>query len=173
MPKDETALGMIETRGLTAAIEAADAMLKAADVRIVAMEQTDAALMTAQVVGEVAAVQAAVEAGRRAAARVGEVVSVHVIPRADDAVRRMQGLAKEPPLASAGSAPPPAPTPPSSPETPLRESLPLQAPEAGLEAMSVRELRALARNTPGLSMQGRAIARANKASLMAVLSKHR
>ena len=72
---NETALGLIETRGLIGAIEAADAMVKAADVRLVRKEVTVGALVTVQVVGEVAAVQAAVEAGRQAAERVGEVVS--------------------------------------------------------------------------------------------------
>jgi ethanolamine utilization protein EutM len=75
------ALGMIETRGLVAMIEAADTMVKTADVRLVGYEKIDAAHVIAIVRGEVAAVKAAVEAGARNAARVGEVVSTHVIPR--------------------------------------------------------------------------------------------
>ena len=75
------ALGMVETYGLTASIEAADAMLKAADVSLVGQEKIGAGLVTVFVQGDVGAVKAAVEAGEVAAARVGQVVSVHVIPR--------------------------------------------------------------------------------------------
>ncbi len=75
------ALGMVETRGLIGAIEAADAMVKAARVELVGFEKTGGGYVTAIVRGDVAAVKAATEAGQRAAERVGEVVSVHVIPR--------------------------------------------------------------------------------------------
>jgi ethanolamine utilization protein EutM len=75
------ALGMIETRGLVAAIEAADAMVKAANVDLVGKEQVGAGLVTVIVRGDVGAVKAATDAGASAAGRVGEVVSVHVIPR--------------------------------------------------------------------------------------------
>lgn len=75
------ALGMIETYGLTASIEAADAMLKAADVELVGGEKIGAGLVTVMVQGDVGAVKAATEAGAEAASRVGECVSVHVIPR--------------------------------------------------------------------------------------------
>ena len=75
------ALGLIETRGLVAAIEAADAMAKAANVKIVGKEKSTAALVTIKIVGEVAAVKTAVDAGAAAAARVGELISTHVIPR--------------------------------------------------------------------------------------------
>ena len=102
---NETALAMIETRGLIGAIEAADAMVKAADVRLVKLEVTVGALVTVQAVGEVAAAQAALEAGRRAAERVGEVVSVHVIPNPDAAVRTLQGLDATP---TPGPVAPPA-----------------------------------------------------------------
>ena len=75
------ALGMIETRGLVAMIEAADAMVKAANVTLVGYEKVDAGLVTVIVRGDVAAVKAATDAGAAAARRVGEVVNVHVIPR--------------------------------------------------------------------------------------------
>ncbi len=75
------ALGMIECRGLVAMIEAADAAVKAANVRLVGYEKIDAGLVTAIVRGEVAAVRAAVEAGAAAGRKVGEVVATHVIPR--------------------------------------------------------------------------------------------
>ena len=78
---DKQALGMVETRGLTAAIEAADAMVKAANVALVGKEQIGSGLVPVMVRGEVGAVKASVDAGAAAAKRVGELVSVHVIPR--------------------------------------------------------------------------------------------
>ena len=75
------ALGMIETKGLVAAIEAADAMVKAANVTLVGKEQVGGGLVTVLVRGDVGAVKAATDAGAAAAERVGELISVHVIPR--------------------------------------------------------------------------------------------
>lgn len=75
------ALGMVETRGLVAMVEAADTMVKTANVRLVGYEKIDAGHVIAIVRGEVAAVKAAVEAGAARARRVGEVVATHVIPR--------------------------------------------------------------------------------------------
>jgi ethanolamine utilization protein EutM len=80
------ALGMIETRGLIASIAAADAMLKAADVRLIKKEKIDGGLVTVLVEGDVGAVQAAIDAGKYAAASAGVLVSAHVIPRPDDGV---------------------------------------------------------------------------------------
>ena len=74
------ALGMVETKGFVAMVEAADAMCKAADVRLVGYEKVGAGLVTAIVRGEIAAVVAAVEAGAAAARRLGEVTAAHVIP---------------------------------------------------------------------------------------------
>lgn len=75
------ALGMIETKGFVGMVEAADAMVKAAKVELVGYEKIGGGFVTAVVRGDVAAVKAATEAGARAAERVGELVSVHVIPR--------------------------------------------------------------------------------------------
>ena len=75
------ALGMVETKGLVGSIEAADAMVKAANVTLVGKEQIGAGLVTVLVTGDVGAVKSATEAGSEAASRVGELVSVHVIPR--------------------------------------------------------------------------------------------
>ena len=75
------ALGMIETRGLVGAIEAADAMVKAANVILIGYEKIGSGLVTVMVRGDVGAVKAATDAGVASAKRVGEVVSVHVIPR--------------------------------------------------------------------------------------------
>jgi len=77
----QDALGMIETKGLVPAIEAADAMSKSANVALVGYEKIGSGLVTVMVRGDVGAVKAATDAGSAAAAKVGEVVSVHVIPR--------------------------------------------------------------------------------------------
>lgn len=75
------ALGMVETRGLVGAIEAADAMVKSANVTLVGKEQVGGGLVTVMVRGDVGAVKSATDAGAAAAEKVGELVSVHVIPR--------------------------------------------------------------------------------------------
>lgn len=75
------ALGMVETKGLVAAVEAADAMVKAANVTLIGKEMVGGGLVTVMVRGDVGAVKAATDAGAAAADRVGELVSVHVIPR--------------------------------------------------------------------------------------------
>jgi microcompartment protein CcmL/EutN len=75
------ALGMVETRGLVAAIEAADAMLKAANVQLIGTEKIGSGLVSVMVRGDVGAVKAAVEAGSAAATSLGEVIATHVIPR--------------------------------------------------------------------------------------------
>jgi ethanolamine utilization protein EutM len=80
------ALGMIETRGFVGLVEAADAMVKAAKVELVGYEKIGGGYVTAIVRGDVAAVKAATDAGRNAAQKVGELVSVHVIPRPHDSV---------------------------------------------------------------------------------------
>lgn len=76
----QQSLGMVETRGLTAAIEAADAMVKAAEVTLVGTEKIGSGLVTVMVRGDVGAVKAATEVGSEAAARLGELVATHVIP---------------------------------------------------------------------------------------------
>lgn len=77
----QEALGMIETRGLVAAVEAADAMVKSAEVVLVGTEKIGSGLVSVMVRGDVGAVNAAVDAGKASAARLGEVVATHVIPR--------------------------------------------------------------------------------------------
>ncbi len=77
----QDALGMIETRGFAAMVEASDAMVKAARVELVGYEKIGGGYVTAIVRGDVAAVKAATDAGSKAAARIGELVTVHVIPR--------------------------------------------------------------------------------------------
>ncbi len=83
------ALGMIETKGLVAAIEAADVMLKAASVTLAGYEKVGSGLVTVMVRGDVGAIKAAVDAGAEAAQRLGELVAVHVIPRPHSDVERL------------------------------------------------------------------------------------
>ena len=90
------ALGMIETRGFVAVVEAADAMVKAAKVELVGYEKIGGGFTTAVVRGDVAAVKAATEAGARAAERVGELVSVHVIPRPHGNIDQVLPLGRGP-----------------------------------------------------------------------------
>ncbi len=81
MPVSLDALGMVETRGLIGSIEAADAMVKAANVRLMGKEKIGGGFVTVMVRGDVGAVKAATDAGAAAAEKVGELVAVHVIPR--------------------------------------------------------------------------------------------
>lgn len=85
----QEALGMIETKGLVAAIEAADSMVKAANVALVGYEKIGSGLVTVMVRGDVGAVKAATDAGAASAKRIGEVVSIHVIPRPHTDVEKL------------------------------------------------------------------------------------
>ena len=89
------ALGMVETRGLVASIEAADAMVKAANVVLIGKEYIGAGYVTVMVRGDVGAVKAATDAGAAAARRVGELISVHVIPRPHGEVEQILPQTKE------------------------------------------------------------------------------
>ena len=142
---DEKALGLVETKGLVGAIEAADAMVKTAAVRLVGIENTIAALLTVKVVGETGAVKAAVDAGASAAEKVGELISCHVIPRPhEDTESIVYNQSDE--IGSAGSD----------------ANLTIEK----VEAMPVRQLRSLARDVSGFPIQGREISRANKEILV-------
>jgi microcompartment protein CcmL/EutN len=88
------ALGMIETRGLVAAIEAADAMVKAAEVELIGTEKIGSGLVSVMVRGDVGAVKAATEAGAAAASRLGEIVATHVIPRPHGDVEKILPVVK-------------------------------------------------------------------------------
>ena len=117
------ALGMIETKGLVGSIEAADAMLKAANVTLTSKTHVGGGLVTVMVRGDVGAVKAAVDAGAAAAERVGELISVHVIPRPAEDVEHILD-----PLTQAG--PEPAPEPEPDPEPSASEPAPETQPEA-------------------------------------------
>ena len=94
------ALGMIECKGFVALVEASDAMLKAANVELVGWDKVGSGLVTAFVTGDVAAVKAAVDAGAAAAGRIGEVVSVQVIPRPHEELSGILSFGKKAPAAS-------------------------------------------------------------------------
>jgi ethanolamine utilization protein EutM len=131
------ALGLVETRGLVGAIEAGDAGAKAAPVDLLELEYADAGLVTVRFRGSVAAVRAAVDAGSLAAQRIGELISVHVIPNPHPDLDLLNG--DEP-----------------TPVGPIRF-----APER-LLGMKVVDLRRAARRTPNFPLHGRQIARANR-----------
>ena len=173
------ALGLIETRGLVGAIEAADAMTKAADVKLVGKERADAGLITVKIIGDVAAVRAAVDAGAAAAQRVGELVSAHVIPRPADDTEMLIYPPQRP-----STTTPPEPKIPSekslsqvgrAPGGAFQEQIPFSLSDdeqeylSELEAMTVHELRRYARGVEGLSIFGREISRANKEQLIEAL----
>lgn len=84
------ALGMIETRGLVAAVEAADAMVKSANVSLIGYETIGSGMVTVMIRGDVGAVKAAIDAGTSAATRVGEVISSHVIARPHDEIEKIE-----------------------------------------------------------------------------------
>jgi len=145
----EQALGLIETRGLVGAIEAADAGLKAAPVSLLGSERVDAALVTVLFAGDVASVKAAVDAGAAAAERVGELVSVHVIPRPDPQLDALEHDAEE----GEGGR--------------VAARLASQR----LEDMKVVDLRHRARLTPDFPLKGRELSRANRDELLALFRR--
>ena len=148
-----TALGLVETRGLVSALEAADAMAKAANVTMVGREITDAALVTVKVVGEVAAVRAAVDAGGQAAARVGELVSTHIIPRPHEEAAVIAGISD------------------ASTKFPTDSHKPFQN-EDELKKRSLAELRGLAQHLQNFSLSQGQISKASKAQLIQALLQH-
>ncbi len=187
------ALGLVETRGLLAAIEGADAMLKAADVRLLEKNLASGGLVTITVAGEVSAVQASVDAARACILRIAgaELVSTHVIPRPDEELTGILLLDpdRQPPVPPAA---PEAPLPPSSPSDPEpvrafvstgAESISVMpqavktvsvenAPsEARLKKMSLNRLRQMAWSMDGLSMSEEAVASADKKSLIAAIMR--
>ena len=150
MSWSDQALGLVETRGLVGAIEAADAGLKAADVRFLGSERADAGLVTVMFGGEVAAVKAAVDAGAAAAERVGQLISVHVIPRPHPMLDAVEGDDE----GGTGGSPP----------VPMKEG---RYDLAQLERARVVELRAIARRIPDFPIRGREVARAGRDELLA------
>lgn len=176
----EYALGMVETQGLVASIEAADVMVKTANVRVLDSEYIRNGYVTVKIVGEVAAVKAAVDAAAGAASRVGQLVATHVIPRPAEEI---EGILRK------GGTPPPVQSSPS-PAKEVREKkvrekkvrekavqlvvdedlFTLSADgdeyQKKLEAMTVHQLRSFARTVSGLTIHGREISKANKSLLI-------
>ena len=149
----EKALGLIETRGLIGAIEAGDVALKAADVSLVRYELSTGGLVALELAGDVAAVQAAVEAGAAAASRVGQLISKHVIPRPHEELDKII------PPESGEGIPPPEPSHPSVPDD--------------LSSMTVAQLRRLARNMERIGLSGRQISQARRTELLERISTFR
>lgn len=139
------ALGLVETRGLVGAIEAADAGTKAADVHFLGHEYADAGLVTAMFSGDVAAVKAAVAAGSAAAERVGLVISTHVIPQPHNELGAISDDVAY-----------------VSPDSGAEGS----APGHGLEEMKVVELRQAARNVENFPIKGRLLARSGREEIL-------
>lgn len=163
------ALGMIETRGLIASVEAADAMVKAANVSLRCKVQVGGGLVTVMVQGDVGAVKAAVDAGAAAAERVGELISVHVIPRPHEEVDWML----DPPFGERAQPPePPEPEPPApepEPEIEPDEASPADLTDDALAHLPVVKLRAAAREMGLTSLTRREIRFAKKEELLAAI----
>lgn len=171
----EYALGMVETRGLVGSIEAADVMVKTANVHILGTEYIRNGLVTVKIVGEVAAVKAAVDAAGAAAARVGQVVSTHVIPRpAADVEIILKKTQKPAPRKEEDSQQVrDEPAKPPDQQMQFTASPELDEYKHQLETMTVPQLRTIARNEGGLGIAGRQISKANKEQLISELLKKR
>lgn len=194
------ALGMIETKGLVGAVEAADAMVKAANVCLVAKEHVGGGLVTVMIRGDVGAVKAATDAGAAAAQRVGELISVHVIPRPHQELETMLAPPtpqnrQEPPVETAVEA---APAPaekiaPDSTEQPketktaavlnpnglkkaavdsLVSENGLDKAIEALDRLPVVKLRNLARDYKNFSIAGRQISKADKQTMITAFKQY-
>lgn len=152
------ALGLIETLGCIGAIEAADVCLKAANVRLIGYETVKGGLVTVEIIGDVGAVKASIEAASSAVERVGRLVSAHVIPRpAEDISRLIGGISEK--MAAAGES--------------KRSSGYEAASNIDLYSMKVVELRALARKLEGINMERSRIKFATRKELLeAILEYH-
>lgn len=174
----EYALGLVETRGLVGSIEAADVMVKTANVRLLDVEYIRNGYATVKCVGEVAAVKAAVDAAAAAAQRVGHLIAAHVIPRPAAEVEPIMRKGDKG-LSPVAPAPDPVPVKKASArsvaETPdlFATSADDEQYRAQLEAMTVPQLRTLAREVGGLNIYGRQISRADKKLLISELMKRR
>lgn len=174
----EYALGLVETRGLVGAIEAADTMVKTANVVLIGKERTDPAMITVKIVGDTAAVRSAVEAGAAAAQRVGQLVSKHVIPRPAEGMEELifaKGARTRGEVEDLLGLEEQDEDLDESEEEAVEEE-PYEMPQGltpdqqkyfeHLNQMTVHELRSYARKAEGLSIFGRQISRANKKQLL-------
>jgi len=174
---EERALGLLETLGLVGAIEAADAMLKASNVRLIGREITDGAMVTIKVVGEVGAVQASVSAGEAAARKVGQVVSVHIIPRPDEMT---EAIVYDDVVPAANDEPVKKKTELTTlaqqdifrsvkEDESLLKKKRLVKPDDDYHRYSVAELRKLARSLPNFPLTGREISKSKREELLQFL----
>ena len=174
MPK---ALGLVETKGLVAAIEAADAMLKAANVAFAGKTVIRPALVTIKVVGETAAVRSAVDAGSAAATRIGQVVSTHIIPQPDDQLVSMlpeidETIPEVSPKIEREKEKEITKDASSGTLSRLRKEALGKEEVSGagtiddIDSMNVHQLRHLARSIPEFPIKGREISRANREELI-------
>ena len=161
------ALGLIETRGLVGAIEAADAALKTSYVELIGQDRVDAGLITIKIVGETAAVRSAVDAGAAAAQRVGELVSTHVIPRPHEELAILLENNKKSDVVEEST------TKQSKTTKPYKASNDAASYQAELEKLTVHQLRSIARSVENLSIHGRQISMANKKQLIHELLRAR
>lgn len=157
------ALGLIEVRGLVGSIEASDAMVKAADVRLVGKIPVGGGLVTVMASGDVGAIKAAVDAGAEAACRVSEVISVSVIPKPHSDIEMLlprpvyAELLISAEIRDVGSS--------GSSERPRKKECTPQK-RTELDRLTVNELRKIARATAGVQIKGREISQATKAKLV-------
>jgi len=147
----QAALGLIETLGLVAAIEAADAMLKAAKVVLSGTEKSTGGLYTVKITGEVGAVRSALSAGTEAAKKVGTLVSSHIIPRPHEETAEMVF---------------------PETETAVPQKIVTSKKSTDFSKLPVRELRKLARSTENIGLSGREISSSNREALVKALKKH-
>jgi len=170
----QSAIGLIETQGLVGVIEAADTAAKAADVQLLGIERIGGGLVSLRLCGDVASVQAAVQAAAEAVSRVSELVSAHVIPQPHVDVAMMSSVAplggvspRSPDVGPVSDAPNPSDAPQRADVEPLPDLQQLSPSDLG--HLSVARLRQLVRRTPGVQLRGRQISRANKEELVAEL----
>ncbi len=184
------ALGLVETKGLVGAIEAADAMVKTSNVKLIARERTDPAMFTIKIIGDTAAVRSAVDAGASAAQRLNQLLSKHIIPRPADGMESIvfaKSFLSEDEIAELlGNTINTSPAPQiAEKELEIVQELPLQSQQLfsessekdlyrnELSAMTVHQLRNYARGVEGLSIFGRQISKANKEELITELLQAR
>lgn len=162
----QQALGMVETKGLTASIEAADAMLKAANVILIGKVQIGAGLVTVLVRGDVAAVKASVDVGASAAERVGELISIDVIPRPDSQLEMI--LPKSDSFIEREKK---SEINQNDIDNKNIQLLDREIDVEHLQNYTVVELRKIARNIEKIGIKGRKISRANKEELIREIIK--
>lgn len=180
------ALGLVEVKGLVGAIEAADTMVKTSNVKLIARERTDPAMITIKIIGDTAAVRAAVEAGAAAAERVSKVISKHVIPRPADGMEELifaktflqqedidllLGVSSPEEISNSSQQEEEESETEATREILIPDTMEKKEYVSKLAEMTVPQLRNYARKVEGLSIYGRQISIANKDELIKELLK--